>query len=76
MASFRFRVPSFDFLVARLGSSFRGWSFSFDPAMSYQDLILRKLDSLKDQAKDALWAVSSCICKPAAKIKINGRTCL
>ena len=43
--------------------------------MAYQDLILRKLDSLKDQAKDALWAVTSCVCKPAAKIKINGRTC-
>ncbi len=75
MVSFR-RIASFDFLVARFGLSFRGWYFCFDSAMSYQDFILRKLDSLKDQAKDALWAVTSCICKPAAKIKINGRTCL
>lgn len=36
---------------------------------------LRALDTLKDQAKDALWAVTSCICQPSAKIKINGRTC-
>ncbi|KAH7913525.1 protein kinase [Hygrophoropsis aurantiaca] len=32
------------------------------------------LDSLKDQAKDALWALSSCLCQQSAKIKINGRT--
>ncbi|KAF8573020.1 other/NAK protein kinase [Ramaria rubella] len=35
---------------------------------------LRALDSLKDQAKDALWAVSSCVCQQSAKVKINGRT--
>ena len=33
------------------------------------------LDTLKDQAKDALWAVSSCVCQQSAKVKINGRTC-
>lgn len=36
---------------------------------------LRAIDTLKDQAKDALWAVTSCVCQPSAKIKINGRTC-
>ncbi|KAF8525758.1 other/NAK protein kinase [Hysterangium stoloniferum] len=36
--------------------------------------LLRALDTLKDQAKDALWAVSSCVCQQSAKIKINGRT--
>ncbi|GJJ08228.1 hypothetical protein Clacol_002437 [Clathrus columnatus] len=34
----------------------------------------RTLDTLKDQAKDALWALTSCVCQPSAKIKINGRT--
>ncbi|KZT02588.1 Pkinase-domain-containing protein [Laetiporus sulphureus 93-53] len=32
------------------------------------------LDSLKYQVKDAFWALSSCICQQAAKVKINGRT--
>lgn len=32
-------------------------------------------DTLKDQAKDAIWALSSCLCQQSAKIKINGRTC-
>ncbi|KAH7930166.1 protein kinase [Leucogyrophana mollusca] len=32
------------------------------------------LDSLKDQAKDAIWALSSCLCQQSAKVKINGRT--
>ncbi|KAJ7018800.1 other/NAK protein kinase [Mycena alexandri] len=35
---------------------------------------LRAFDSLKDQAKDALWALSSCLCQQSAKVKINGRT--
>ncbi|KAF9052448.1 other/NAK protein kinase [Hymenopellis radicata] len=35
---------------------------------------MRALDNLKDQAKDALWALSSCLCQQSAKIKINGRT--
>jgi serine/threonine kinase 16 len=38
--------------------------------------LLRAIDTLKDQAKDALWAVSSCICQQSAKVKINGRTCM
>ncbi|KAJ6520895.1 other/NAK protein kinase [Mycena vulgaris] len=36
--------------------------------------LLRALDSLKDQTKDALWALSSCLCQQSAKVKINGRT--
>ncbi|KAF8529872.1 kinase-like domain-containing protein [Gautieria morchelliformis] len=36
--------------------------------------LLRALDTLKDQAKDAVWAVSSCVCQQSAKVKINGRT--
>ena len=33
------------------------------------------MDNIKDRIKDALWALSSCLCHPSAKIKINGRTC-
>jgi hypothetical protein len=44
-------------------------------SMSYQNSILRRFDSLRDQAKDALLALSSCVCKPAATVKVNGRTC-
>ncbi|KAJ7077166.1 protein kinase [Mycena belliarum] len=36
--------------------------------------LLRTFDSIKDQAKDALWALSSCLCQQSAKVKINGRT--
>ncbi|KAJ7762028.1 other/NAK protein kinase [Mycena maculata] len=36
--------------------------------------LLRAFDSLKDQAKDAIWALSSCLCQQSAKVKINGRT--
>ncbi|KAK7033383.1 Pkinase-domain-containing protein [Favolaschia claudopus] len=36
--------------------------------------LLRALDNLKDQAKDAVWALSSCLCQQSAKVKINGRT--
>jgi serine/threonine kinase 16 len=43
--------------------------------MSIPSQLLRALDSIKDQAKDALWALSSCICQQSAKVKINGRTC-
>ncbi|KIM33499.1 hypothetical protein M408DRAFT_155596 [Serendipita vermifera MAFF 305830] len=42
--------------------------------MSYQDSIMRRIDSLRDQAKDALLALTSCVCKPAATVKVNGRT--
>lgn len=36
--------------------------------------VVNVLDSLKDQAKDAIWALSSCLCQQSAKVKINGRT--
>ncbi|EIN09886.1 Pkinase-domain-containing protein [Punctularia strigosozonata HHB-11173 SS5] len=36
--------------------------------------LFRTLDNIKDLAKDALWGLSSCICKPDSSIKINGRT--
>jgi serine/threonine kinase 16 len=42
--------------------------------MSISPQFLRALDSIKDQVKDALWALSSCICQQSAKVKINGRT--
>lgn len=33
------------------------------------------LDSVREQAKDALWALSSCLCQQSASVKINGRSC-
>ncbi|KAJ7067119.1 kinase-like domain-containing protein [Mycena amicta] len=36
--------------------------------------MLRTFENFKDQAKDALWALSSCVCQQSAKVKINGRT--
>lgn len=36
--------------------------------------LLNALDTLKEQASDALWAISSCICQQSARVKINGRT--
>lgn len=41
-------------------------------ALSY---LASTFDTLKEQAKDAIWALSSCLCQQSAKIKINGRTC-
>ncbi|KAF7327977.1 Pkinase-domain-containing protein [Mycena kentingensis (nom. inval.)] len=41
-------------------------------AMSAQ--LLHVLDTLKDQAKDAVYALTSCMCQQSAKVKINGRT--
>ncbi|KAF7312489.1 Pkinase-domain-containing protein [Mycena indigotica] len=32
------------------------------------------LHALEDRVKDALWALSSCVCQQSAKVKINGRT--
>jgi hypothetical protein len=37
--------------------------------------LFRVLENLKDQAKDAIWAISSCLCQQTPKVKINGRTC-
>ncbi|KAG6828541.1 hypothetical protein H0H92_007619 [Tricholoma furcatifolium] len=31
-------------------------------------------ESFKDQAKDAIYALTSCLCQQSAKVKINGRT--
>ncbi|KAI0805987.1 kinase-like domain-containing protein [Irpex lacteus] len=42
--------------------------------MSLPPQLLHTLENLKYQAKDAFWALSSCICQQSAKIKINGRT--
>ncbi|KAG5646954.1 hypothetical protein DXG03_001677 [Asterophora parasitica] len=35
---------------------------------------LSAFETLKDQAKDALYALTSCLCQQSAKVKINGRT--
>lgn len=43
--------------------------------MSFPPQLLQSLDSLKERAKDAVWAVTSCLCKQSASVKINGRTC-
>ncbi|EAU85469.1 other/NAK protein kinase [Coprinopsis cinerea okayama7 len=42
--------------------------------MALPPQLFRALETLKDQAKDALWAVSSCLCQQQPKLKINGRT--
>ncbi|TFK49971.1 Pkinase-domain-containing protein [Heliocybe sulcata] len=42
--------------------------------MALPPQLFKVFDNLKDQAKDALFALSSCICQQSAKIKINGRT--
>ncbi|EIW84239.1 other/NAK protein kinase [Coniophora puteana RWD-64-598 SS2] len=42
--------------------------------MALPPALLNALDTLKDQAKDALWALSSCMCQQSAKVKINGRS--
>ncbi|KAF9223730.1 protein kinase [Gyrodon lividus] len=36
--------------------------------------LMSAFDSLKDQVKDAIWALSSCLCQQSARVKINGRT--
>ncbi|KAL0954302.1 hypothetical protein HGRIS_003303 [Hohenbuehelia grisea] len=42
--------------------------------MAQPSQLFRVLDTFKDQVKDAVWALSSCICQQSAKVKINGRT--
>ncbi|KAF9048772.1 other/NAK protein kinase [Panaeolus papilionaceus] len=42
--------------------------------MSLPPQLLRAFESLRDQAKDAIWALSSCLCQQTPKVKINGRT--
>lgn len=43
--------------------------------MSYSDLLLRKFDNTKERAKDAIFSLMSCVCQPAATVKVNGRNC-
>ena len=43
--------------------------------MSFHLQVIRTLETLRDQAKDAIWAMSSCVCQQTPKLKINGRTC-
>ncbi|EJD06924.1 other/NAK protein kinase [Fomitiporia mediterranea MF3/22] len=42
--------------------------------MSFPPQLLQSVDSLRERAKDALYALTSCLCHPSAKVKINGRT--
>ncbi|KAF4571529.1 putative PKS/NRPS-like protein biosynthetic cluster [Pleurotus pulmonarius] len=42
--------------------------------MSISQQLLHTLETVKEQARDALWALSSCLCQQSAKVKINGRT--
>ncbi|KLO06099.1 Pkinase-domain-containing protein [Schizopora paradoxa] len=43
--------------------------------MSYhQPQAAHVLDSVKERIKDAIYALSSCLCRPSATVKINGRT--
>lgn len=56
----------------------RDWGWPLD-TLSYtlmSSQLLNLLDNVKEQAKDALWALSSCLCKQSASVKINGRSCL
>ena len=43
--------------------------------MALPPQFMHAIENIKYQAKDAFWALSSCICQQSAKIKINGRTC-
>ncbi|PPQ95751.1 hypothetical protein CVT26_015877 [Gymnopilus dilepis] len=42
--------------------------------MSLPPQLLRSLENFRDQAKDAIWALTSCLCQQTPKVKINGRT--
>ena len=71
----------------QLSSSARGCASSLSPlrsptlsptpfsAMALPPQLMHTLEGLKYQVKDALMALSSCICQQSAKVKINGRTC-
>ena len=43
--------------------------------MSIPPQLLHSVDGIRERAKDALYALTSCLCHPSAKVKINGRTC-
>ncbi|KAF9451923.1 protein kinase [Macrolepiota fuliginosa MF-IS2] len=42
--------------------------------MAFPPQLRNAIDTLKDQARDALWAISSCLCQQTPSVKINGRT--
>ena len=64
-----FRVSRSNFMAIHGNSSQHSTSMSLPPQL------LHTLDSLKDRAKDAVWALTSCLCQQSATVKINGRTC-
>ena len=43
--------------------------------MSLPPQLFRAFENFRDQAKDAIWALSSCLCQQSPAVKINGRTC-
>ena len=43
--------------------------------MALPPQLFRALENLRDQVKDAIWALSSCLCQQTPAVKINGRTC-
>ncbi|KAF8183384.1 other/NAK protein kinase [Pholiota molesta] len=42
--------------------------------MALPPQLLHALENFRDQAKDAIWALSACLCQQTPKVKINGRT--
>ncbi|KAF5359689.1 hypothetical protein D9756_003082 [Leucocoprinus leucothites] len=42
--------------------------------MALPSQLSNAIDTLKDQARDAFWALSSCLCQQTPSVKINGRT--
>ncbi|KXN88635.1 Serine/threonine-protein kinase ENV7 [Leucoagaricus sp. SymC.cos] len=42
--------------------------------MALPPQLLSAIDTFKDQARDAFWALSSCLCQRTPSVKINGRT--
>ena len=43
--------------------------------MALPPQLFRAFENFRDQAKDAVWALSSCLCQQTPAVKINGRTC-
>ena len=43
--------------------------------MALPPQLFRVFETFRDQAKDAIWALSSCLCQQTPAVKINGRTC-
>jgi serine/threonine kinase 16 len=42
--------------------------------MTLPPQLFRAFENFRDQAKDAIWALSSCLCQQTPAVKINGRT--